>query len=83
MNKQSLNIRTLFAVLVVACALTLQWNAADAKDGTKSGLITDLLGQLDRVKGQIVSLRMRYSGQIHMASNGRCSLGQRGVSSHR
>ena len=40
----------------IAIVLSLQSGLAFANDGTKSGFITDMLGQLDRVKGQIVSL---------------------------
>ncbi len=56
MKRNSMNFRALYAVLATVFALTLQWNAAVAKDEPKSGFIADLLGQLDRVKGQVVSL---------------------------
>jgi uncharacterized damage-inducible protein DinB len=56
MKRSSLSFRALYAVLAAVFALTLQWNAAIAKDDPKSGFIADLLAQLDRVKGQIVSL---------------------------
>ena len=56
MKRNSMNFRALYAVLATVFALTLQWNAAVAKDEPKSGFIADVLGQLDRVKGQVVSL---------------------------
>jgi uncharacterized damage-inducible protein DinB len=56
MKRQSLNVRILFAVLAVFFALTLQWNAAFASGSPKSAFIADLLGLLDRVKEQVVSL---------------------------
>ena len=56
MKRKSLSVRTLFAILTAVFALTLQWNAAIAKDAPKSAFIADVLYQLDRVKTQIVSL---------------------------
>jgi uncharacterized damage-inducible protein DinB len=56
MKRQSLSIRILFAVLAAVFALTLQWNTAVAKGSPKSAFVSDLLGQLDRVKEQIVTL---------------------------
>jgi uncharacterized damage-inducible protein DinB len=56
MSRRSLNFRTLFAVVATVFALTLQMNTAVAKDEPKSGFIADVLGQLDRVKGQVISL---------------------------
>ena len=55
MKRQSLSVRMLFAVLAAVFALTLQWNAAVA-GSPKSGFISEILAQLDRVKGQVVSL---------------------------
>jgi len=56
MTKPSQSIRILFAVLVAAFVMTPQWNAAVAKDAPKPTFISDLVGQLDRVKEQVVSL---------------------------
>ena len=44
------------ALFVAILALTLQGNTAFAKNEPKSGFISEFLGQLDRVKGQVVSL---------------------------
>ena len=48
--------RSAAALFVAILALTLQGNTAFAKNEPKSGFISDFLGQLDRVKGQVVSL---------------------------
>jgi uncharacterized damage-inducible protein DinB len=56
MKRSSMSFRTLFAVLVTVFALTLQWNAAIAKDEPKTGFIAEFLAQLEYAKGQIVSL---------------------------
>jgi uncharacterized damage-inducible protein DinB len=56
MERRSLSFRTLSAVFAAVFALTLQISTATAKDEPKSGFIADVLGQLDRVKGQVVSL---------------------------
>ena len=56
MKRSSLNFRTVFAVFAAIVALILQISTAVAKDEPKSGFIADLLGQLDRLKGQVVSL---------------------------
>jgi uncharacterized damage-inducible protein DinB len=40
----------------IAFVLSIESGLALANNGAKSGFITDMLGQLDRVKGQIVSL---------------------------
>jgi uncharacterized damage-inducible protein DinB len=56
MKRSSTNFRVLLAGAAVVFALALQLNTASAKDGAKSGFIAEVLGQLDRVKGQIVSL---------------------------
>ncbi|MCX6142961.1 MAG: DinB family protein [Ignavibacteriales bacterium] len=56
MNRRSLSFRTLFAILAVVAALTLQMNTVAAKDEPKSGFIAEVLGQLDQVKGQVISL---------------------------
>lgn len=48
---------TLFTLLAgTAVALSLQSGSALAKEGAKSGFITDMIRQLDRAKGQLVSL---------------------------
>jgi hypothetical protein len=51
MKRSSTNFRVLFAVATVVFALALQLNSATAKDDAKSGYISEVLGQLDRVKG--------------------------------
>jgi uncharacterized damage-inducible protein DinB len=56
MKISSLRLRALSAVLAAVIALALQINSAVAKDEPKSGFIAEVLGQLDRVKGQVVSL---------------------------
>jgi uncharacterized damage-inducible protein DinB len=56
MNRSSLNFRTMSAVIAAVVALTLQISTAIAKDEPKSAFIGEILGQLDRVKGQVVSL---------------------------
>lgn len=56
MERSSTNFRALFALLTVAFVFALQLNTAIAKDEPKSGFISDILGQLDRVKGQVVAL---------------------------
>ena len=56
MNRSSLSIRTLYAIVAAVFALMLQMSTAVAKDDPKSGFIADVLGQLDQVKGQVVSL---------------------------
>jgi uncharacterized damage-inducible protein DinB len=56
MERSSTNVRALFAILTVAFVFALQLNTAIAKDEPKSGFISDILGQLDRVKGQVISL---------------------------
>jgi uncharacterized damage-inducible protein DinB len=56
MKRSATHFRALFAVLTVAFVFALQMNTAIAKEEPKSGFISDVLGQLDRVKGQVVSL---------------------------
>jgi len=56
MKSISLRLRAFFAILAIVFAFTQQWNTAVAKDDPKSGFIAEVLGQLDYVKGQIVSL---------------------------
>jgi len=56
MKNNSLSFRTMYVFLAAVFALALQWNTAVAKNEPKSGFVSDVLGQLDRVKGQIVSL---------------------------
>jgi uncharacterized damage-inducible protein DinB len=57
MSKNPLRHISFFPLLAgIAIVLSLQSGLALANDGTKSGFITDMLGQLDRVRGQIVSL---------------------------
>lgn len=56
MNRTFLCIRTVSAVFAAIFALTLQSSTAIAKDEPKSGFISEVLGQLDWVKGQVVSL---------------------------
>jgi uncharacterized damage-inducible protein DinB len=56
MKNKSLSLRAFFAVLAAVFAIILQSNEAVAKDDPKSGFIAEVLGQLDYVKGQIVSL---------------------------
>jgi uncharacterized damage-inducible protein DinB len=56
MNKSSFSTRTLYAVVAAVFALTVQMSTAIAKDDPKSGFIAEVIGQLDRVKGQVVSL---------------------------
>jgi uncharacterized damage-inducible protein DinB len=56
MERSSTNFRALFTLLTVAFVFALQLNTAIAKDEPKSGFISDILGQLDRVKGQVVAL---------------------------
>jgi uncharacterized damage-inducible protein DinB len=57
MPKTSLrNIPFLPLLAGIAFVLSIESGLALANNGTKSGFITDMLGQLDRVKGQIVSL---------------------------
>jgi uncharacterized damage-inducible protein DinB len=51
-----MNFRALFAVLAAAFVFALQVNTAVAKDEPKSAFVSEILGQLDRVKGQVVSL---------------------------
>lgn len=57
MFKASLRFTALRALLAgIALFLTVQGGTAYATDGPKSGFIKDMVGQLDRVKGQVVSL---------------------------
>lgn len=57
MSKTSLRHISFLRLLAgIAIVLSLQSGLALASEGAKSGFITDMLGQLDRVKGQIVSL---------------------------
>jgi len=57
MLKASLRFPALRALLAgIALFLTVQGGTAYATDGPKSGFIKDMVGQLDRVKGQIASL---------------------------
>jgi uncharacterized damage-inducible protein DinB len=57
MSKTSLRYISFLPLLAgIAFVLSLQSGLALSNDGAKSGFITDLLGQLDRVEGQIVSL---------------------------
>lgn len=56
MNRTFLGIRTLSAVFAAVFALSLHMNTAMAKDEPKSGFIAEVLGQLNWVKGQVVSL---------------------------
>jgi uncharacterized damage-inducible protein DinB len=56
MKRSSMNFRALFALLAAAFLFALQVNTVIAKDEPKSGFIYEILGQLDRVKGQVVSL---------------------------
>jgi len=57
MPKFSIRLTTALALLAgIAIVLSLQSTPAHAGDSAKSAFITDMLGQLDRVKGQIASL---------------------------
>ena len=56
MKRSSLNFRAVFAILAVVFAFALQLNTAAAKDEPKSAFVSEILGQLDRLKGQVVSL---------------------------
>lgn len=57
MSKASLRLTAPRALLVaIALFVSVQGNTAFATDGPKSGFVKDMLGQLERVKGQVVSL---------------------------
>jgi uncharacterized damage-inducible protein DinB len=57
MSKASLRFTTVRALLgAIALFLTFQAGTAYAIDSPKSAFIKDMIGQLDRVKGQVVSL---------------------------
>jgi uncharacterized damage-inducible protein DinB len=57
MSKASLRFTTVRALLgAIALFLTVQLGTAYATDSPKSAFIKDLIGQLDRVRGQVVSL---------------------------
>ena len=57
MPKASLRFTALRPLLAgIALFLTLLGGTVYATDGPKSGFIEDMVGQLDRVKGQVVSL---------------------------
>jgi uncharacterized damage-inducible protein DinB len=57
MPKSSQRFISLLALLAgIAVFVSLQGATAYATDGPKSGFIKDMVGQLDRVKGQITSL---------------------------
>ena len=57
MSKASLRSTTVRALLgAIALFLTVQAGTAYATDSPKSAFMKDMIGQIDRVKGQIVSL---------------------------